>query len=63
MAQNHVQSICSFLDAHYETLALDLSREQLWFPLCCSSDQLSSQLEPIERIDFLSAGVAMNPCP
>jgi hypothetical protein len=25
VAQNHAQSICSFLDVHYETLALDLA--------------------------------------
>jgi hypothetical protein len=25
MAQNHAPSVCSFLDAHYETLALDLA--------------------------------------
>jgi hypothetical protein len=60
VAQNHVQSICSFLDVHYETLALDFAVSNY---KCCSSYQLSSQLEPIVRVDFLSAGVAIIHCP
>jgi hypothetical protein len=40
MAQNHVQSINSFLNAHYETLALDLAVQ-----LASSSPSSSYSLE------------------
>jgi hypothetical protein len=44
MAQNHAPSICSFLDAHHETLALDLAVSDYGLPLCCSIYQLSYQI-------------------
>jgi hypothetical protein len=60
MAQNHARSsVCSFLYAHYETLALDIAVSEHGR----SRVVVVPSWDPTERVVFPCAGVAINHCP
>jgi hypothetical protein len=63
MAQNHALSVCSFLDAHYETLGLDIAVRNYGFSCVVEVTSLVTSWNPIKRIVFPCAGVAINHCP